>query len=92
MQHHYGRIRFLADLRRRLEQRDRFDAIRASGIRLGVDPLGGAGVHYWARIAEHYRIDLAVVSEQVDPTFSFMTLDWTAASAWIRPRPMRCNA
>ena len=53
-----------------------FDAIRASGIRMGVDPLGGAGVHYWARIAEHYRIDLAVVSEQVDPRFAFMTLDW----------------
>ena len=53
-----------------------FDAIRASGIRMGVDPLGGAGVHYWARIADHYRIDLAVVSEQVDPRFSFMTLDW----------------
>jgi phosphoglucomutase len=53
-----------------------FDAIRASGIRMGVDPLGGAGVHYWARIAERYRIDLTVVSEQVDSTFSFMTLDW----------------
>jgi len=53
-----------------------FEAIRASGIRMGVDPLGGAGVHYWARIADHYRIDLAVVSEQVDPRFSFMTLDW----------------
>ena len=53
-----------------------FDAIRASGLRLGVDPLGGAGVHYWARIAERYRIDLSVVSEQVDPTFPFMTLDW----------------
>jgi phosphoglucomutase len=53
-----------------------FDAIRTSGIRMGVDPLGGAGVHYWARIAEHYRIDLAVVSEQVDPRFGFMTLDW----------------
>jgi phosphoglucomutase len=53
-----------------------FDAIRAAGIRLGVDPLGGAGVHYWARIAERYRIDLSVVSEQVDPTFAFMTLDW----------------
>ena len=53
-----------------------FDAIRACGIRMGVDPLGGAGVHYWARIAERYRIDLTVVSEQVDPTFSFMTLDW----------------
>ena len=53
-----------------------FDAVRASGIRMGVDPLGGAGVHYWARIAEHYRIDLAVVSEQVDHQFGFMTLDW----------------
>ena len=53
-----------------------FDAIRASGIRMGVDPLGGAGVHYWARIAERYRIDLAVVSDQVDPRFGFMTLDW----------------
>src|SRR4029077_6758972 len=53
-----------------------FDVIRASGIRMGVDPLGGAGVHYGARIADHYRIDLAVVSEQVDATFSFMTLDW----------------
>jgi phosphoglucomutase len=53
-----------------------FEAIRASGIRMGVDPLGGAGVHYWARIAQQYRIDLAVVSEQVDPRFGFMTLDW----------------
>lgn len=53
-----------------------FDVIRGSGIRMGVDPLGGAGVHYWARIAERYRIDLAVISEQVDPTFRFMTLDW----------------
>ena len=53
-----------------------FDAIRSSGIRMGVDPLGGAGVHYWSRIAERYRLDLTVVSEQVDPTFRFMTLDW----------------
>lgn len=53
-----------------------FDVIRASGIRLGVDPLGGAGVHYWARIAERYRLDLSVVSDVVDPTFSFMSLDW----------------
>jgi phosphoglucomutase len=51
-------------------------AIRASGLRLGVDPLGGAGVHYWARIAERYQLDLTVVSEVVDPTFAFMTLDW----------------
>ncbi len=52
------------------------DAIRAAGIRLGVDPLGGAGVHYWAPIAEHYRLDLTVVSEVVDQTFRFMTVDW----------------
>ncbi len=52
------------------------DAIRAVGIRLGVDPLGGAGVHYWAPIAEHYHLDLTVVSEVVDETFRFMTLDW----------------
>jgi len=52
------------------------EAIRSAGIRMGVDPLGGAGVHYWARIAERYRLDLAVVSEQVDPMFGFMTLDW----------------
>jgi phosphoglucomutase len=52
------------------------DAIRAAGIRLGVDPLGGAGVHYWAPIAERYRLDLTVVSDVVDPTFSFMSVDW----------------
>jgi phosphoglucomutase len=43
---------------------------------MGVDPLGGAGVHYWARIAERYRIDLDVVSEEVDPRFAFMSADW----------------
>jgi phosphoglucomutase len=53
-----------------------FDLIRSSGLRMGVDPLGGAGVHYWSRIADVYRIDLQVTSEQVDPTFSFMSLDW----------------
>jgi phosphoglucomutase len=52
------------------------DVIRASKIRMGVDPLGGAGVHYWARIAEAYRLDLTVVNDAVDPTFRFMTLDW----------------
>jgi phosphoglucomutase len=50
--------------------------LRDSRIRMGVDPLGGAGVHYWQRIAEHYGIDLTVVSTEVDPTFRFMTLDW----------------
>ncbi len=52
------------------------DVIRDSKIRMGVDPLGGAGVHYWARIAERYRLDLTVVSDEVDATFRFMTLDW----------------
>ena len=52
------------------------DAIRDSKIRMGVDPLGGAGVHYWARIAERYGLDLTVVSDEVDPTFRFMTVDW----------------
>jgi phosphoglucomutase len=53
-----------------------FDAIRAATLKLGVDPLGGAGVFYWAMIAERYRIPLSVVSEDVDPTFRFMTVDW----------------
>lgn len=52
------------------------DAIRGANISLGVDPLGGAGVHYWAAIAERYGLDLTVVNEQVDPTFRFMTVDW----------------
>jgi len=52
------------------------EAIRASQLRVGVDPLGGAGVHYWGRIAEQHRLNLTVVSEVVDPTFRFMTLDW----------------
>jgi phosphoglucomutase len=52
------------------------DAIRGSRIRLGVDPLGGAGVHYWPRIAEVFKLDLTVVNAEVDPTFRFMTLDW----------------
>jgi phosphoglucomutase len=52
------------------------DLIRSSNIRMGVDPLGGAGVHYWARIAEVYGLNLSVVNDEVDPTFRFMTLDW----------------
>ena len=53
-----------------------FDVIRASGIRLGVDPLGGAGVTYWPAIADRYRLPLTVVSDVVDERFPFMTLDW----------------
>jgi len=52
------------------------DAIRASGINIGVNPLGGAGVHYWEPIAKRYGLNLKVVNETVDPTFRFMTLDW----------------
>ena len=53
-----------------------FDAIRGATLKLGVDPLGGAGVFYWPMIAERYRISIDVVSEMVDPTFRFMTVDW----------------
>ena len=53
-----------------------FDAIRGAGLKLAVDPLGGAGVHYWAPIGERYKLDLTVVSEEVDPRFAFMTVDW----------------
>lgn len=53
-----------------------FAVIRAAGLRIGVDPLGGAGVHYWSRIAEQYAIDLQVVSQVIDPQFAFMSLDW----------------
>jgi phosphoglucomutase len=52
------------------------EAIRASGVRIGIDPLGGAAVHYWAPIIERYKIAASVVSDVVDPTFRFMTLDW----------------
>ena len=52
------------------------DAIRESGISIGVNPLGGAGVHYWEPIAKRYGLNLKVVNETVDPTFRFMSLDW----------------
>ncbi len=51
------------------------EAIRLSKIRIGVDPLGGAGTAYWKPIAEKYGLDITVVNDRVDPTFSFMTLD-----------------
>ena len=52
------------------------EAIRAANVSMGVDPLGGAGVRYWTRIAERFRLDLTVVNETVDPTFGFMSVDW----------------
>ena len=51
------------------------DAIRAAGLKLGVDPLGGAAVHYWEPINEVYKLNITVVNPKVDPTFSFMTVD-----------------
>ena len=51
------------------------EAIRAAGVKIGVDPLGGAAFPYWQRIAERHRLDLTIVNDKIDPTFSFMTLD-----------------
>jgi len=65
------------------------DAIRGASLNLGVDPLGGAGVHYWGPIADHYGLNLKVVSEVVDPTFRFMSLDWDGK---IRMDPSSCYA
>jgi phosphoglucomutase len=63
---------YVADLASVLD----LDIIRESGLNAGVDPLGGAGVHYWAAIADRYRLKLTVLNSEVDPTFRFMTLDW----------------
>jgi phosphoglucomutase len=52
------------------------DAVKSSGLRIGVDPLGGAGVAYWSVIRERYGLNIEIVNESVDPTFRFMTLDW----------------
>src|ERR1039457_137107 len=60
---------YIADLANVLDM----DAIRGAKIRMGVDPLGGAGVHYWGPIAERYGLNLTIVNEAVDPTFRFMT-------------------
>ena len=52
------------------------EAIRAAGVKIGIDPLGGAGVRYWQPIIDRYRLDATIVSDVVDPTFRFMTVDW----------------
>jgi len=52
------------------------EAIRSAGVRIGIDPLGGAAVQYWQPIAERYKIDATVVNDAIDPTFRFMTVDW----------------
>jgi phosphoglucomutase len=53
-----------------------FEVIRGSSLNVAVDPLGGAGVHYWPAIADRYRLNLKVLNTEVDPTFRFMTVDW----------------
>jgi phosphoglucomutase len=63
---------YIADLANVLDM----DVIRSAKISVGVDPLGGAGVHYWGPIAGHYKLDLTVVNQAIDPTFRFMTVDW----------------
>jgi phosphoglucomutase len=71
-----GRFDFLDAYVSALGQVIDLDAIRAGGVRIGADPLGGASVGYWGEIAERYGLDLTVVNPLVDPTFRFMTLDW----------------
>ncbi|OCR22239.1 phosphoglucomutase [Pseudomonas syringae] len=63
---------YVADLKNVIDM----DAIRNANLRLGVDPLGGAGVRYWSAIGEHYGLNLDVVNKFVDPTFRFMSVDW----------------
>ena len=71
--HHYDFLNaYVKDLGKVLDM----DAIRGATVAMGVDPLGGAGVHYWGLIADHYRLNLTSVNNVVDPTFRFMTADW----------------
>lgn len=71
-----GRYDFLGTYVRDLPAVLDLDAVRAAGVRIGADPLGGASVAYWGRIAEQHRLDLTVVNPLTDPTWRFMTLDW----------------
>jgi phosphoglucomutase len=63
---------YVADLANVLDM----EAIRGAGVKIGIDPLGGAGVRYWQPIIERYRLNATIVSDAVDPTFRFMTVDW----------------
>ncbi|MFC1403875.1 MULTISPECIES: phosphoglucomutase (alpha-D-glucose-1,6-bisphosphate-dependent) [Streptacidiphilus] len=71
-----GRFDFLGSYVADLPSVLDLDAVREAGIRIGADPLGGASVAYWGRIAEQHRLDLTVVNPETDPTWRFMTLDW----------------
>lgn len=68
---HDYRASYIADLASVVDM----ECIRGAKVAMGVDPLGGAGVHYWGPIAERYRLDLTVVNQSVDPTFRFMSVD-----------------
>ena len=67
---------YLTNYVSQLDQVLKLDLIRASGLRLGADPLGGAAVDYWSAIAERYQLNLTVINQSVDYQFGFMTLDW----------------
>src|ERR1700678_3781688 len=71
-----GRFDFLAAYVSALDHVVDLDLVKAAGVRIGADPLGGASVAYWGEIASHYGLDLTVVNTEVDPTFRFMTLDY----------------
>ena len=71
--HRYDYLKHYVD---GLEQLIDIPIIQSKKIRMAVDPLGGAGIHYWSRIAEHYKLDLTVLNQQIDPTFRFVTADW----------------
>ena len=70
------RHNFLAAYVGDLESAIDMQAIRLAGLKLGVDPLGGAGVHYWPAIAEKYRLNLTITNTDIDPAFRFMSVDW----------------
>jgi phosphoglucomutase len=71
-----GRYDFLGEYVSELPAVVDLDSVRAAGVRIGADPLGGASVAYWGEIADRFGLDLTVVNPIVDPTFRFMTLDW----------------
>ena len=84
-----GRYDFLGAYVADLENIIDIDAIKRAGVKIGADPLGGASLPYWNRIRDHYGLDLTVVNPDVDPTWSFMTLDWDGK---IRMDPSSASA
>ena len=68
------------------------EAIRSAGVRIGIDPLGGAAVQYWQPIIERYKIAATVVNDAIDPTFRFMTVDWDGKIRMDCSSPYRDDA